>query len=257
MRPSKLRSLELPPKTPAQAPCESCIVRSMNLCGSLDDIHLAQLVALGGQRQWSKGEVLFREGDPMGSFFKITRGIVAISRTLDDGRRQVVALRAPGDCAGYLQTAGNYTFQGEALTDVNACAFDRRRFDAFVLLHPALATALAEALSSALKQTGHNMLVIGKLLAIERVANFLCEIAVLYGGRQMSMIPLTLYIKRGEIGDYLGLALESVSRAFGQLRQRGVIALTSDNSVVILDEATLATIGKFEPGVDGSRSKIM
>ena len=87
----------------------------------------------------------------MGSFFKITQGVVAVSRTLDDGRRQIVALRAPGDCVGYLQVAGNYAFQGEALTDVEACAFDRRKFDAFVQLHPDLASALAEALSVALE----------------------------------------------------------------------------------------------------------
>jgi CRP-like cAMP-binding protein len=66
--------------------CTTCVGRSLNLCKPLDDIRLAQLVALGGPRQWNKGETLFREGDPMGSFFKITQGVVAVSTTLDDGR---------------------------------------------------------------------------------------------------------------------------------------------------------------------------
>jgi CRP/FNR family transcriptional regulator len=227
----------------------------MNLCKPLDDIRLAQLLALGGQRKWAKRQILFREGDPMGSFFKITQGVVAVSRTLDDGRRQIVALRAPGDCVGYLQIAGKYAFQGEALTDVEACAFDRRKFDSFVQLHPDLASALAEALSVALEQTGRNMLVMGKLRSTERVANFLCEISALYGARRVSVTPLTLYIKRGEIADYLGLTIETVSRSFADLKRRNVIALIDSDAVVIVDGERLAAIGKFRPHADREGSQ--
>jgi CRP/FNR family transcriptional regulator len=212
----------------------------MNLCGALDHIRLTQFISLGGQKQWGKGAVMFREGDPMGSFFKITHGVAAVSRMLDDGRRQIVALRAPGDCLGYLRVGDNYAFQGEALTDVEACAFDRCKFDAFVQLHSDLAGALAETLSAALEQTGRNMLVIGKLWAIERLANFLCEISTLYGTRRISATPLTLHIKRSEIADYLGLTLETVSRAFGKLKKRGIIALIGSDVVTILDRERLS-----------------
>ncbi len=196
---------------------------------------LQQLLALGGQRQWGKRQIIFREGDPMGSFFKITQGVVAVSRTLDDGRRQIVALRAPGDCVGYLQIRGNYAFQGEALTDVEACAFDRQKFDAFVQLHPDLASALAEALVGCPRANRPNMLVMGKLKSTERVANFLCEISALYGARRVSVTPLTLYIKRGEIADYLGLTIETVSRSFAEPQEAQRHPLVESDAVVILD----------------------
>lgn len=191
----------------------------------------------------------------MGSFFKITQGVVAVSRTLDDGRRQIVALRAPGDCVGYLQIDGKYAFHGEALTDVEACAFDRQKFDAFVRLHPDLASALAEALSVALEQTGRNMLVMGQLKSTERVANFLCEIAALYGARRVSVTPLTLYIKRGEIADYLGLTLETISRSFAELKKCNVISLFESDAVVILKADQLAAIGKFKRDCDRGSSR--
>jgi len=191
----------------------------------------------------------------MGSFFKITQGVAAVSRTLDDGRRQIVALRAPGDCLGYLRVGSNYAFQGEALTDVEACAFDRCKFDAFVQLHPDLASALAEALSVALKQSGQNMLVMGKLWAIERVANFLCEISALYGARRVSVAPLTLYIKRGEIADYLGLTLETVSRSFSKLKKRKVIEFIGSEAVTILDAKRLAGISKFKTDAERGGSQ--
>jgi CRP/FNR family transcriptional regulator, anaerobic regulatory protein len=144
-------------------PCDRCVGRSLNLCKPLDGARLQVMLALGGIRRWKKRETIFRAGAPMGAFFKIRSGIVAVSRTLDDGRRQIVAVRAPGDCVGYLDNDGKYAFEGQALTDVEACAFDRRGFDAFAAKHPDLAAALAEALSAALKQSGEAMLVLGQL----------------------------------------------------------------------------------------------
>src|SRR4029077_1306323 len=107
-------------------PCDRCIGRSLNLCKPLDGARLQVMLALGGIRRWKKHETVFRADTPMGAFFKIRSGIVAVSRTLDDGRRQIVAVRAPGDCVGYLDNDGKYAFDGEALTDVEACAFYRR-----------------------------------------------------------------------------------------------------------------------------------
>jgi CRP/FNR family transcriptional regulator, anaerobic regulatory protein len=227
-----------------QLPCHRCIGRSLNLCEPLDDSRLAQLLALGGSRRWKKRETLFRAGDPMGSFFKITKGVVAVSRTLEDGRRQIVAIRAPGDCVGYLMEDGRYAFDGEALTDVQACAFDRRRFDAFATRHPDLAAATAEALSRALMQTGQAMLVLGQLKSTERVAHFLAEINTLYRKGILSPEPLSLFMSRSEIAAYLGLRIETVSRAIGKLKKRRVIRLVESYGILVLDHNSLRAIGK-------------
>ena len=106
-------------------PCDHCVGRSLNLCKPLDDARLKAMLSLGGIRRWAKRDMRFRAGDPIGAFFKIRSGIVAVSRTLDDGRRQIVAERVPGDCVGYLDNDGKYAFEGEAMTDVEACAAPR------------------------------------------------------------------------------------------------------------------------------------
>jgi len=208
-----------------------------------------QLLSLGGIRHWGKGETMFRADDPMGSFFKVRKGIVAVSSALDDGRRQIVALRAPGDCVGYLEKDGRYAFEGQALTDVEACAFDRRGFDAFVAQHPDLAAALADTLSGALRQTGQAMLVLGQLRSTERVAHFFAEISSLYRERQVSTQPLSLHISRGEIADYLGLTIETVSRSIGKLKNRNIIALVESDEVIILDHRRLCETGKLSNDV--------
>jgi CRP/FNR family transcriptional regulator, anaerobic regulatory protein len=184
----------------------------------------------------------------MGAFFKIRSGVVAVSRSLDDGRRQIVAVHAPGDCVGYLDNDGTYAFEGEALTDVEACAFDRREFDDFAASHPDLAAALAEALSAALTQSGQQMLVLGQLRSTERVAHFLAEIDTLYRKGTGSPGPLSLKMSRAEIGEYLGLTVETVSRSIGKLKKRNVISLMESDEVVILDDDKLRQIGKVERG---------
>jgi CRP/FNR family transcriptional regulator, anaerobic regulatory protein len=225
-------------------PCERCVGRSLNLCKPLDDARLKVMIGLGGIRRWQKREMLFRAGDPMGAFFKIRSGVVAVSRTLDDGRRQIVAVRVAGDCVGYLHVDGRYAFEGEALTEVEACAFNRRRFDAFAAQHSDLAAAVRETLSAALRQAGEAMLVLGQLKSIERVANFLAEMDALYQQRQISSRPLTLKMSRAEIADYLGLTIETVSRAFGKLKAGNVIGLMGSDEVIVLDIDRLREIGK-------------
>lgn len=220
----------------------------------MDDARLGQLLALGGPRKWRRRETLFRAGTPMGSFFKITKGVVAVSRALDDGRRQIVAIRVPGDCVGYLEQDGCYAFEGEALTDVEACGFDRRKFDAFASRHPDLAAATAEALSAALKQTGEAMLVLGQLTSTERVAHFLAEIDGLYRARLVSASPLSLYMTRGDIADYLGLTIETVSRAIGKLKKHGIIDLAATDEIVVLDREKLLAAGKTRAPATGSGS---
>lgn len=202
-----------------------------------------QLLSLGGPRRWRKQEILFRAGDPMGPFFKIRKGVVAVSRALANGRRQIVALRVPGDCLGYLDDNGRYVFEGHALTDVEACTFDRRQYDAYAARHPDLAVATTDALAAALSQAGHAMVVLGQLRSIARVAHFLLEIDELYRQRQIAAEPLSLFMSFTDIGDYLGLRIETVSRAFSKLKKRGLIEAVGNEQVVILDRAKLRDLG--------------
>jgi CRP/FNR family transcriptional regulator len=238
------RHLHLPVADVSALPCARCVGRHLNLCKPLDDKRLARLLSFGGPRVWPKGATMFRAGEPMGPFFKIRSGIVAVFRVLDDGRRQVVALRAPGDCIGYLEQDGAYSFEVQALTEVEACAFDRRQFDIFAAQNPDLAVATAEELSRALKRAGQAMVVLGQLKSTERVAHFLVEIEALYRERHVGRTPLSLLMNRTQIADYLGLTVETVSRAFGKLREQAVIKLVGNDDVIILDHAKLKDIGK-------------
>ena len=226
-------------------PCTTCPGRNLNLCQPLGDAQLPELLALGGRRTWRRRDLLFRAGDPITVFFKITKGVVAVSRILDDGRRQIVALRITGDCVGYLHTDGRYTFEGHALTDVEACTFHRNRFDTLAACYPALAAATASTLAAALTQAAHSMATIGRLRSTERVANFFAEMHALFEERTGVTRSFPLDLNRSEVADYIGLTLETVSRSIGKLRKRGLIAFGEDDAVIVLDVERLRALGKF------------
>jgi CRP/FNR family transcriptional regulator len=101
-------------------------------------------------------------------------------------------------------------------------------------------------LSTALKQSGQDMLVLGQLKSTERVAHFLAEIDTLYQQRAVSPGPLSLKMSRAEIGGYLGLTVETVSRSIGKLKDRGIISLLTSDEVVVLDSHKLRQIAKLE-----------
>lgn len=236
------------PSSMPPLPCDSCAGRSLNLCEPLDNVGLRQLLSLGIMRRWKRNEILFRAGDTASSFFKIRDGMVGASHTLDYGRRQIVAVRSTGDCVGYLGSAGRYAFTGQALTDVEACAFDRRGFDSLVARNPRLAAALSRALSQALMQSAQAILVIGKLQSTERLAHFLSEMALVHRRYQAIGSPIRLNLTGIEIADYLGLTFETVSRSFGKLKKRSVVQVVGKNGIIVLNDALLREIGKCEGG---------
>jgi CRP/FNR family transcriptional regulator len=231
-------------KGKGRLPCDTCPGRSLGICQPLDDAGLAELLSLGGRRRWQRHELLYRADDRAFMVYKITKGFVIESRALDDGRRQIMSIRAVGDLCGYPAFAGSHMLTAEALTEVEACAFDRRKFEAFAARHPKFAESLAADTSEKLHRASENMLVVGQLKSTERVAHFLVEMAELQADRHLGGPTLTLHLTRQEIADYVGLTLETVSRSFTKLRDLHVIALIGADGVALLDRPALADISK-------------
>jgi CRP-like cAMP-binding protein len=121
-------------------PCPRCPGKDMNLCRPLDRQLQTEFFQIATRQRWTRHELLFRGGDEIGSVFKVTAGIVAVSKMLQGGQRQILRFALPGDVCGYLSEGNCYSFDGEAITgEVITCSFDRSRFEAFVARHPTAA----------------------------------------------------------------------------------------------------------------------
>ena len=225
-------------------PCHRCAGRSLGICAPLDNQGLAALVAMGGQRRWDKREMLYHAGDPAVAVYKITKGIVIEYCVLADGRRQIVAIRSVGDLCGYPARDGRYVLTAQAVTPVEACSFATAKFQAKVEHNIEFARAVIDDLSDRLAQTQLGLTTVGQLKAVERVAHFIIEMEELHrkGDTASGLIPL--HLSRQDIADYIGMTLETVSRALGTLKDMRLIALVGIDAVIILDKKRLLQVAK-------------
>ena len=225
--------------TPNDPPCRTCPVKGHNICQPLD--RRRQRALYEKRRTWEKGSFLYRAGEPLGPILKIVSGIVAVSERLPDGRRQILDFFFAGELCAYSETEGHYSFEGEAVTEVETCVFDRANFKAFTAAHADLTEIVRATLVWKLSSVSHHLAALGQLSTTERLAAFLCWLKTRYEEHGLGTEPLALPMSREAIADHLGMRLETVSRAFSRLKRLKLIRAT-DAAVTLLDLPGLASL---------------
>jgi CRP/FNR family transcriptional regulator len=220
------------------APCRLCGAREFNICQALDPVQQDKLFALAARLQLGKRHRLFAAGEPASHVYNLTEGTVSLSRSLADGRRQILGFLLPGDFLG-LEVGEVHRCDAEALTEAKVCRFERAAFDGFLKDNPEVALRLLKIASSDLAQAARHEVLLGRKTATERIASFLLDLRDRSGARHLRTQPLALPMTRSEIADYTGLTIETVSRVLGRLKSGKVIELIGASAVRVLDDARL------------------
>lgn len=178
------------------------------------------------------GAEIYADGERAEAIYQVEFGAIRIYRLLADGRRQISAFHLPGEIFGFEADHAHHFF-AEAIVSTSL-----RRFR----IAPGADISrdlLPLALRSLMRAQDH-LLVLGRNTAIERVAAFLIDMAERQGGSGHVDLPMS----RMDIGDYLGLTIETVSRVFSRLKERKIIKLTNSRSVEILKWDALRQMGE-------------
>ena len=189
-----------------------------------------------GQRvRFTQHTLVFLEGDPADRIFQVIDGAVMLYKLLPDGRRQVVELLGPGDVFG-LSSKPAFDSSAETLTATLVTAYER----ATVERSPSFLARLNRCVQAQICALHEHAVLLGRKSALERVSSFLMRFVAAHncpayqsGDTMPAMVRLTM--TRQEIADYLGLTIETVSRAFSELRRRGVVTLERQDEVKIND----------------------
>lgn len=181
------------------------------------------------------------EEEPASHVFNVTSGTVRLFKLLPDGRRQIIGFARAGYFLG-LVSAGNYTVSAEAVDAVTLCRCPRARLQALATSFPLLEHLLLETTVIELAAAQEGMLLLGRKTARERVASFLLGWAA--GGRPFAppLRYLHLPMPRGDIADYLGLTVETVSRTLTKLRTAHLVAMPAPLDIELLRPDALAAI---------------
>lgn len=221
-------------------PCAACKVRDLSICGAIAPEHLGKLDAIVVHKTLRPGEILFFEGDRSDSLYILTEGCVRLSKMLADGRRQITGFLFPSDFLG-LALRERYAYSAEAVGPVALCRYPKNRLEALLDQFPAMERRLLAVASNELAAAQDQMLLLGRKTALERVASFLMILMrrmQMKGRQDMVSLPMT----RTDIGDYLGLTIETVSRSLSKLKRDRVVRFLTAQELQIVDPKRLASL---------------
>ncbi len=220
--------------TLASEPCTGCEARRESVCNVVDIRDRMQLAAIAISRNIGKGHVFIEESDPATDFFNITAGTAKLYKRLPDGRQQIVGFAEAGDFLG-LAVSTTYSFSAEAIEPLHACRFPRLKLMRLLRTLPQLEHRLLESACQELVMAQEQMLLLGRKTAQERVASFLMERSRAAAACGLPPGHIRLPMTRTEIGDYLGLTVETVSRTMSLFRTQRRIALLGGGVLALLD----------------------
>lgn len=189
-----------------------------------DSGQLDQLVAK--RRSIKRGDALFRAGDRFKCWYSVRIGCLKSTVTSLDGREQVTGFYVAGDFVGWdgIHT-GRHSFNMIALEDSEVRVLPYAQLQSAASLLPALHMNLHKAMSREIVRDHQMMLLLGSMRAEERLATFLLNLAQRLRAVSRTDGKFALQMTRAEIGSFLGLKLETVSRGFSRLAREGLIEL--------------------------------
>jgi len=216
--------------------------RELGRSGPLDEI-----VALGRVRMVTEGTAIHRAGDAFRSIFYIKSGAAKRVLIQEDGREQILGFPMPGDIVAIEAiSAGTHSTTVVAL---DICAIVEIPFEALEALaaeRADVARFLYQRMSAALREEHSWLAALGLFNADERLAAFLLDLSQRFSARGFSAQRFMLRMTRAEIGSFLGLTLETVSRVFSRFQKLGLLNVTR-REIELVDMAALYKLAHTRP----------
>ena len=230
-------------RTTHQAHCKDCSLASLCLPLSLDlkDMDALDEIVKRG-RPLKKGEFLFRQGDTFNSVFAVRSGALKTFSLSDAGEEQITGFHLPSELVGLSgMDTELYPVSAQALETTSVCEIPFERLDELSVSLPQLRRQLMRIMSREIRDDQQMMLLLSKKTADERIATFLVNLSARFSARGFSANQFRLAMSRNEIGNHLGLAVETVSRVFTRFQQSNLIE-AEGKEVHILDPIELCAL---------------
>jgi CRP/FNR family nitrogen fixation transcriptional regulator len=205
----------------------------------LGRLNTAQARILASEFNYRKGKEIFGEKEPAEYVYQVTAGAVRSYKLLSDGRRQIGAFHLVGDVFG-LENGSFHRFTAEAIVDTSVRLIKRSSLERVAEADVGITHDLLYMTTDNLQHAEDHMLLLGRKTSLERVVAFLLEM----DRRLTAAGILALPMCRRDIADYLGLTLETVSRALSKLHGSGILGFlgTNQRQIILLDRQKLANL---------------
>jgi CRP/FNR family transcriptional regulator len=226
--------------TPARSShCGQCALNALCVPDGLDGRDWQEYTSLVFHyRRLQAGQALYRAGETFNHLYFVKTGSLKTLVLTDDGREQVTGFHFSGDALGLDALAtGSHPSEAVALEETHVCAIAFNQFSRISQRVETLQAHLQRLLARELVRDQGLLLLLGRMQADERVATFLLSLSRRFMARGFSPAEFTLPMAREDIGNYLGITLETVSRCFSRLKHAGILAVDNRRIRILNAEA--------------------
>lgn len=222
--------------SPDKVACQDCSLYQLCLPVGIDQAELRELDRIIKRRRpIQRGEHLFVNGDAFHSIYAVRSGSLKTYSLTTDGREQVTGFFLPGEIVGLDAIGGGqHSCAARALETTSVCEIPFSELETLGERLPSLPKQMLRIMSKEMHHDQLLLMLLGKRAADERLAAFLISLSQRFGQRGYSSSEYNLSMARNDIGNYLGLAVETVSRLFSRLQDEGILAVRGRH-VRILD----------------------
>ncbi|MDD5029002.1 MAG: fumarate/nitrate reduction transcriptional regulator Fnr [Rhodoferax sp.] len=223
--------------------CANCNMRELCMPIGLSQEELERIDdVIGARRKVKRGETLFHNGEKFTHLYAIRTGFFKTCITSEDGRDQVTGFQMAGEIIGLDGIVNDaHTCDAVALEDAEICALPFAQIENLSREVTSLQHHVHKIMSREIVREHGVMLLLGSMRAEERLAAFLLNLAQRLHSRGFSQSELVLRMTREEIGSYLGLKLETISRTFSRFVEDGIVEV-KQRHVRILNTQALQDI---------------
>jgi CRP/FNR family transcriptional regulator, nitrogen fixation regulation protein len=188
---------------------------------------------------FAKDQQVFGHGDPATDVYSVVSGAVRTYKLLHDGRCQILAFHLPNDLFG-IEFSSSRNVTADALAETEVVVASQRELEQSAIDEPEVAQQLWHLTAEQLNQADDRLLSLGRRRALERIVAFLIEMDDRLGGKEVLSLPM----RRSDIGDHLGLTIETVSRALAALHAEGFIVIdpTCTRDIILRDRKRLKSL---------------
>jgi len=226
--------------TKIKVSCENCNLHELCLPHGLDGEDLEKLDRIVTRTQpLHKGDVLFHTGDKFSNLYAVRTGCIKLTASSDEGDEQILGFYLPGEIIGLDGIEkGIHACTAVALDTSSLCAISFRNLSDVCRQLPALNEQMFRLMGRELSHDNQLLLTVTKKNADGRIATFLLSLSTRFSRLGYSATEFRLAMSRSEIGNYLGLTFETVSRSLNKFQKQGLISI-NHKYIHILDSVGL------------------
>lgn len=227
--------------------CQSCNISTLCIPFTLNEESLSRLdEIIQRKKPWHKGDFLFEAGQPLRSLYAIRSGSFKTFTISEQGDEQITAFHLPGDVIGFDAIHDNlHKSYAQALETAMVCEIPYENLDQLAGTMPQLRKQIMRLMSNEINCDQEMLMLLNQKTAEERLATFLQNLGSRYGSRGFSYQEYRLTMTRGEIGNYLGLTVETISRLLSRFQKEGIIKVEG-KLISILDDQQLQAHSCFK-----------